>query len=86
MKTNVVKLGICQLAVTADKALNISKAKAMIKAAAAANCQVAILPEMFNCPYQTELFAKYAEKYPAGDTIKMLSQTAAEAQIVVVGG
>jgi len=86
MKTNVVKLGICQMGVTADKALNISKAKAMIAAAAAANCQVAILPEMFNCPYQTELFSQYAESYPQGETLKMLAKTAAESKIVVVGG
>ena len=86
MQTNVVKLGICQMAVTADKALNISKAKAMIQVAAAANCQVAILPEMFNCPYQTELFSQYAERYPEGDTLNMLRQTAAESKIVVVGG
>jgi len=86
MKNHVVKLGICQMAVTADKALNISKAKAMIQVAAAANCQVAILPEMFNCPYQTELFSQYAERYPEGDTLNMLRQTAAESKIVVVGG
>ena len=81
-----MKLGICQMAVTSDKALNISKAKGMIQAAAAANCQVAILPEMFNCPYQTELFSHYAESYPEGDTLNMLKQTAAESKIVVVGG
>jgi len=74
------------MGVTADKALNISKAKAMIAAAAAANCQVAILPEMFNCPYQTELFSQYAESYPQGETLKMLAKTAAESKIVVVGG
>jgi len=86
MNTNVIKLGICQMAVTDDKAFNISKAKEMIQAAVAANCQVAILPEMFNCPYQTELFAQYAESYPEGETIRMLSQMAAESKIVIVGG
>lgn len=86
MKNNVVKLGICQMAVTSDKGLNISTAKGMIQAAAIANCQVAILPEMFNCPYQTELFSQYAESYPEGDTLTMLRQTAAEEKIVVVGG
>jgi len=86
MNTSIIKLGICQMAVTSDKAYNIRKAKEMIEAAAAANCQVAILPEMFNCPYQTELFSQFAEHYPQGDTLSMLSQTAAEAKIVVVGG
>lgn len=86
MKNNAVKLGICQMAVTSDKNFNISKAKEMIQAAAAANCQVAILPEMFNCPYQAELFSEFAESYPEGDTLRMLSRTAAEGKIVVVGG
>lgn len=86
MKPSSIILGICQLAVTADKALNISKAEAMITSAAKANCQVAILPEMFNCPYQAELFKQYAEIYPEGDTFKMLAQVAAKQNIVVVGG
>ena len=86
MSNHIVKLGICQMAVTSNKALNISKAKAMIEAAAVAECQVAILPEMFNCPYVAELFSGYAESYPDGDTLNMLRQTAKEAKIVVVGG
>lgn len=86
MKLSSITLAICQLAVTPDKALNISKAKTMIQQAAKANCQVAILPEMFNCPYEAELFAQYAESYPEGETFKMLTQTAAEEEIVVVGG
>jgi omega-amidase len=86
MRPSSITLGICQLAVTADKGLNISKAEAMLSAAAKANCQVAILPEMFNCPYQSELFNQYAEIYPEGDTFKMLAQVAAKENIVVVGG
>lgn len=86
MEEHIVKLGICQMAVTSDKDLNIRKAEAMIQAAAAADCKVAILPEMFNCPYKAKLFSQYAESYPEGETITMLSQTAAAAKIVVVGG
>lgn len=86
MKTKIVKLGICQMAVTPDKTLNNRTAQAMIRQAAAANCQVAILPEMFNCPYETELFSQYAESYPEGETFAMLSAVAAAEKIVVVGG
>ncbi|MBC8016202.1 MAG: carbon-nitrogen hydrolase family protein [Sporomusaceae bacterium] len=86
MTEKVIKLGVCQMAVTPDKAANLSKARGMIKEAAAAGCQLVILPEMFNCPYQAQLFSEYAESYPEGETIKMLSQTAAEAKVVVVGG
>jgi omega-amidase len=86
VKSSSITLAICQLAVTSDKALNIRKAEGMIQEAAKSNCQVAILPEMFNCPYEVELFTRYAESYPEGDTFKMLSQTAAREKIVVVGG
>lgn len=86
MKNNIVKLGICQMPVTADKALNNWKAEEMISKAAAAKCQVAILPEMFNCPYDTTLFSQYAESYPEGQTMTMLSAVAAREKIVVVGG
>lgn len=86
MRSSRINLAVCQLAVTPDKALNISKAEAMIQAAAKDNCQVVILPEMFNCPYEAELFTQYAEHYPEGATIKMLSQAAAKEKIVVVGG
>ena len=86
MKEKKIKLGVCQMAVTPDKASNVSKARTMIKEAAAAGCQLVILPEMFNCPYQAELFPQYAEQYPEGDTIKMLSQAAAAAKVTVVGG
>jgi omega-amidase len=84
--SNSITLAICQVAVTSDKGLNIRKAETMIREAAKANCQIAILPEMFNCPYEVELFTQYAELYPEGDTFKMLSQTAAKEGIVVVGG
>jgi len=86
MKANIVTLGICQMAVTPDKAVNNRKAQAMIERAAAAKCQVAILPEMFNCPYETKLFSQYAECYPEGETFAMLSEVATREKIVVVGG
>jgi omega-amidase len=86
MKANCIKIAIGQLAVTPDKFKNIDKGKAIIREAAKANCQVVILPEMFNCPYEAELFSQYAEHYPEGETFTMLAQTAASEKIVVVGG
>lgn len=82
----ILKIAICQMVIHADKKLNISKAESMIKAAAAQNCQLAILPEMFNCPYKAELFSEYSETYPSGETIHMLAKAAAEGKIGVVGG
>lgn len=86
MMNHILKLAICQMAITDNKMVNLSKAESMIKAAAQQNCQLAILPEMFNCPYKAELFSQYAEFYPEGETIHMLSKTAADAKIGIVGG
>ena len=80
------KIAICQMVIRADKKLNISKAESMIKAAADQNCQLAILPEMFNCPYKAELFSEYSETYPHGETIQMLAKAAKEGKIGVIGG
>ncbi len=86
MKSSSIKIGICQLAVTPDKAFNLRNAEKMLKAAAKERCQIAILPEMFNCPYEAELFSRYAESYPEGKTSTMLSETAAQEGMVIVGG
>lgn len=86
MNNKIIKIGVCQMPVTSDKALNNAKAQSMIEQAAVANCQVAILPEMFNCPYETTLFSEYAEVYPEGESLTMLSAAARENKMVVVGG
>ena len=74
------------MAVTPNKALNHCKAQEMIQKAAAENCQLAILPEMFTCPYDTSLFSKYAEVYPQGESIAALAAAAQKNKIAVVGG
>lgn len=83
---SVFTLGICQIGVVNDKQVNISKAGNMIAEAAAQGCKLVVLPEMFNCPYQSELFPQYAETYPIGPTIEMLAECAAKHQIILVGG
>lgn len=80
------KLAVCQNKVLKDKAENIKHVEKMIREAAGSGAKIVVLPEMFNCPYETKLFPDYAEPYPEGDTIKMLSRVAAELEIVLVGG
>ncbi|MGI6093129.1 MAG: carbon-nitrogen hydrolase family protein [Veillonellaceae bacterium] len=80
-----LKIGICQLAVVDDKNENLRKAAAMVAEAAKQGCQIAVLPEMFNCPYQSELFPQYAECYP-GETTQLLARLAEQEKIVIVGG
>jgi omega-amidase len=81
-----LKIGVCQMLVVNNKDLNIFKARSMIKEAAAGGCELIVLPEMFNCPYNSSFFPKYAESYPDGKTLKMLSETAAEEEVYLVGG
>lgn len=74
------------MAVQQDKAANRAKARELIAAAAAAGCAIAVLPEMFNCPYESTLFAQYAERYTGSETVRMLRQAAREHKLTVVGG
>ena len=69
-----------------DKKDNIKKARDMIAKAAAEGCNFIVLPEMFNCPYQNDLFQSFAESYPNGATIKMLAAAAAEEKVLLIGG
>ncbi|KAF1084128.1 2-oxoglutaramate amidase [Sporotomaculum syntrophicum] len=80
------KLAVCQINVTADKRFNINNARDVVFRAASQGAQIVLLPEMFNCPYETSLFPDYAESYPDGETVQMLSRVAAELGIVLVGG
>ena len=80
------KAAICQMAVTTDKKNNIDKARRMIARAAAGGARLAVLPEMFNCPYVARVFPEYAEVYPEGETFKMLASAAREEGICLVGG
>jgi len=85
MKSNFM-IGVCQMLVVENKELNISKARSMIKEAAAKSCELVVLPEMFNCPYNSRIFPKYAESFPDGSTLKMLSAAAAAEKIYLIGG
>ncbi|MCL6558080.1 MAG: carbon-nitrogen hydrolase family protein, partial [Firmicutes bacterium] len=72
--------------VGSNKEANITKARSMIKEASLRGSKMVILPEMFNCPYNNSAFPKFAESYPDGPTFRMLSGTAREEKIVLVGG
>ena len=80
-----VKAGICQMQVELDKSMNLQKAENMIREAAGNGSNIVILPEMFNCPYDTKYFSVFAEAYP-GDTASMLSHLAKELGIYIIGG
>ncbi len=80
-----IKIGICQMTVSADKEESLKKAEAMIRKAASNNSRIVVLPEMFNCPYENKSFPVFAEKCP-GKTTQMLANLAKELGIYMVGG
>lgn len=81
-----LKIGICQMLVSEQKDDNLARARSMIREAAAHGSRIVVLPEMFNCPYNSSLFPEYAESFPEGKTFKMLSEAAAAEGIYLVGG
>ncbi|WP_346355117.1 carbon-nitrogen hydrolase family protein [Azotosporobacter soli] len=81
-----IKAALCQMTVVADKEANLEKAAQLIRSAADAGCAIAVLPEMFNCPYDNRLFADYAETWPEGPSLKRLAALAKETKMLVVGG
>lgn len=80
-----MKLALCQMNVVMNKADNVKKACEMIREAAAAGSDIISLPEMFSCPYSNKYFREYGETAD-GETVKTLSELAAELGIYLIGG
>ena len=80
-----MKIAVIQMHTSMKKQENIDKAIDYITKAAKAHADIAVLPEMFNCPYSNLYFADYAEE-AAGETYNALSAAAKENGIYVVGG
>jgi len=74
-----------QMSVTNDKQKNIEAACEKIREAALKEADIAVLPEMFCCPYQNSCFHAYGEE-ENGPAQKALSALAAELKIYIVGG
>lgn len=56
-----MKLGLCQMPVTASKTENDTVMCRYVRDAAAAGCDLIVLPEMWCCPYNNAAFVQYAE-------------------------
>jgi omega-amidase len=81
-----MKAAICQIKNLPDKAANISKAAKMIDAAKSEGADMVVLPEIFNSPYEIDLFPDFAEAEPSGPTLDMLAGKAARHKLLVIGG
>ena len=62
-----MKTALIQMRTVLDKAQNVADAVAQIAAAAGQVADLAVLPEMFCCPYQHKYFRPYSE--PAGGPV-----------------
>lgn len=80
------RVAVCQTMLTSERAKSRERARAMIGEAAANRAGVVVLGEMFNCPYQNQAFRQFAEQVPGGETYEMLSGSARENQVYVIGG
>ncbi|KAF2751586.1 carbon-nitrogen hydrolase [Sporormia fimetaria CBS 119925] len=88
-----VKLALIQLATTADKTANLTRARAKVLEASRAGANIVVLPECFNSPYGTKYFPQYAETLlpspptkEQSPTFHALSEMAKEARVYLVGG
>lgn len=82
---NKPKVAIIQMHVGEDKLRNIANASKFVKQAAEKNADMAILPEMFCCPYKTSNFPIYAE-FDGGECYTLLSDMAKKYGIYLAAG
>lgn len=84
-ETRIVRIAMLQMQVTRDKSENLRHARRLLLQLAGAGIDMAVLPEMFCCPYSGDCFRAYGER-PGGEAWQMLSETARELGIYIVGG
>lgn len=80
-----MKLGLIQMPVTAHRDQNVRTALRYIEEMKQQGAELAVLPEMFLCPYGNESFRSFAE--PAGGPVwKAMSAAAKETGLYLVAG
>jgi predicted amidohydrolase len=72
--------------VSENKELNINNAVRMLKVASENGTQVALLPEMFNCPYDSSLFYDYSETMQTSRTLSEISNCAKKLNMYIAAG
>ncbi|MCC7563521.1 MAG: carbon-nitrogen hydrolase family protein [Methanobacterium sp.] len=78
-------VALCQMQVVEDKNENVAHALDMIKKASQ-KADIIILPEMWNCPYQTELFPLYAEEMDNSPTLNAICKAAKKQKTYILAG
>jgi len=85
MSEQKLKLAVCQLATEPTRETTLDKTARMIREAAENGAEIAVLPEMFCCPYSRRGFREFAARGHE-DVVQTLSALAKENQILLVGG
>jgi omega-amidase len=80
-----MRAALIQMHVTADKAANLASAAEKLRRARARGAELAVLPEMFCCPYDNACFRAYGEA-AGGPAQQMLAACARELGMWVIGG
>ena len=81
----VIKTAILQTHVYTEKSRNIIQAAEILASPELQGIDLAVLPEMFCCPYDNACFRAYGEP-EGGPAYQMLSRAAAAHGLWVVGG
>jgi omega-amidase len=79
------KAALIQSMVCKDKQRNIENAVNLIKSVSKEEADLAVFPEMFNCPYDNSYFREYGEP-EGGYCFESMSKAAKESGIYVVAG
>ena len=69
-----------------NKERNLNKAMAMINKAADEGAELIVLPEMFNCPYDSDKFVEYAENKENSQSLDAVSNAALKNNVFIVAG
>ncbi len=85
MSDGKLKVAICQLRTELDQAQTLEKAARMVAGAAQNGAKIVVLPEMFNCPYDSAYFRPFARQGHA-EVHRALSAWARDNRILLVGG
>lgn len=80
-----MKVALIQIKPTTSDVENLSCAAHKVKECAKQGALIAVLPEMFCCPYDTRLFPRFAQA-DGGERFKALSVCAAQNHIYLVAG
>ncbi|MGC8777095.1 MAG: nitrilase-related carbon-nitrogen hydrolase, partial [Candidatus Caldatribacteriaceae bacterium] len=81
-----VNVGVIQFRIEDHKKANLEKVEYWVNLAAKNGAEMVVLPEMFVCPYDLSYFPRFAERFPQGEALRLLSGLAKEHGIYLVGG